>query len=103
MKCDKCDAVFHMTSNLSRHQYHHEKPRYHCTDCRKPFFFTDELKQHCTSHLKVKIHACNHGCCNHRFMNKPDLLKHVQTHTNKLINCPKCDYETTDPRLYKNH
>ena len=103
LKCNDCDQVFHTPSSQARHKYSHAEPRHPCNDCGKKFYFPGELKQHRTTHLKVAMHACNHGTCQRRFMNKPDLLKHVRTHTNTPRKCSHCKYESSDPRLFKNH
>ena len=95
--------VFLTPSSYARHRYNHEEPRHPCPDCDKSFYFEGQLKQHRTTHLKTPVHKCNRGKCEHRFMNRPDLLKHVRTHTNKPRKCDQCEYVTTDPRLYRNH
>ena len=103
INCEKCELVFQTPSSYTRHRYTHEEPRHKCDDCGKAFYFEGELKQHRTSHLKIRMHKCNYGKCTRSFMNKPDLLKHVRTHTNKPQKCTECEYASTDPRLFKNH
>ena len=103
LKCDKCDSSFHTPSSLVRHSYTHLEPHFKCKDCDKQCYFKGELKQHHTVHLKTRLHACNYGNCQKWFMNKPDLLKHIQTHTAEAIKCDSCEYQTKDISLYKNH
>ena len=101
--CKECDRAFTTPSGFARHKYTHEPPRFPCDDCDKKFFFSYELKQHRITHLKVRAHFCNYGNCTRGFMNNADLLKHVRTHTTKRMNCKKCEYSTTNPRLMKSH
>ena len=101
--CKECDKAFTTPSGLARHKYTHEPPRFPCDDCDKKFFFSYELKQHRITHLKVRAHFCNYGNCTRGFMNNADLLKHVRTHTTKKMNCKKCEYSTTNPRLMTSH
>ena len=103
ISCENCKQTFSTPSGLACHKYTQEEPRYPCDDCEKKFYFAGELKQHRTVHLKVKMHTCNYGNCDKWYMNKPDLLKHVRTHTAPTVYCSKCDYSTTNKRLLKSH
>ena len=103
ISCENCKQTFSTPSGLARRKYTHEEPRYPCNDCNKKFYFEGELKQEHTVHLKVKMHACNYGNCDKWYMNKPDLLKHVRTHTAAKLCCDKCDYSMTNKRLLQSH
>ena len=92
LKCKDCNAVFHTQSSLAHHAYSHLEARYPCSDCDKKFYFAGELKQHCTVHLKTQMHACNYGNCHRWFMNKPNLLKHIRTHTAAPMKCQSYQY-----------
>ena len=52
--------------------------------------------------LLMSMHSCNYGNCQKSSMNKPNLLKHIRTHTVNPMKCSSCEYETTYIRLYKN-
>ena len=103
LHCGTCNATFYIPSTLSHHKYSHEPPRHKCKDCDKSFYFTGELKQHRPTHFKIRMHVCSYGKCKKSFMHRPDLLKHVRTHTNLPKSSDQCDYTTRDARLFKNH
>ena len=103
LSCDECTQTFSTPSGLARHKYSHSDPRHKCDDCEQSFYFAGELKQHRVTHLKTRMHICNYGNCTKSYMNKPDLLKHVRTHTNPILHCKVCDYTSHDKRLLQSH
>ena len=103
LQCENCEMVFNTPSGLSRHRYIHVEKGKRCTDCGKSFHFESELAQHRIMHRKVPGFKCNYGNCERRFMNNPDLLKHIKMHKASLIHCEHCEYSTKDKCLLSNH
>ena len=103
LQCDDCEMVFNTPSGLSHQKYTHAEKGKRCMDCGKSFHFENELAQHHITHRKVHGFKCNYGNCECRFINNPDLLKHIRTHKASLMHCEHCKYSTKDKCLLSNH
>ena len=89
--CKTCKANFNTPSGLMRHCYIHKPPRFNCEQCEEKFYFSSELARHKLTHRTIPGYFCHHKNCGKSYINKPDLLKHVRTHTKKLMHCDQCD------------
>ena len=102
--CKICKATFNTPSGLMRHRYIHKPPRFNCDQCEEKFYFSSELARHKLTHRTIAGFFCHHKNCGKSYMNKPDLLKHVRTHTKKLLHCDQCDsYHTKNIKNLRNH
>ena len=102
VKCSVYHKTFTTPATLSRHMYSHEIATKACR-CGKTFRFDSELKSHKLTHRHITMEHCAKPGCNKSYFSASDLAKHVLMHSDKIWNCPECDYNTKDKQLLKSH
>ena len=103
LKCAVCSRKFTTPSAHRAHRNFHAPYRYTCTHCNKKFSFQSGLKQHKTVHSRARLHRCFSGTCIKTFRWPQDLMRHIQHHLDKKLQCPSCDKTFAEKRLLKRH
>ena len=101
--CGVCGKVFELASFLTHHMYSHDVRRYYCDKCEFHSHFESKVTKHKITHHTNPSHQCMYKGCGRWFMRKADLVLHVETHTNNVVRCSKCDYSTTLNKYLKEH
>ena len=103
--CTDCDKVFRNPTSLYRHRYVHTKVEgiHPCEKCDKTYPFRSQLTSHMFSHRKVSHFPCTYDGCKKVFKTDWNRRAHEKSHENEPMQCPKCDYVTTDNRYLKQH
>ncbi|KAG2123097.1 hypothetical protein DEU56DRAFT_66826 [Suillus clintonianus] len=80
-----------------------------CTVCHKVISRKADLPRHMRTHDEHKealMHACPFPNCDHKTLQKSNMLTHIRTHTrecSKTCPHPGCAYATTDPGSLTRH
>ena len=103
--CSNCDKVFNNPASLSIHMYDHMEHRFKCDTCEQGFYFAGQLTQHKAVHRKEGkgTFQCMTSNCGKWFIQKGDLVVHIETHKKKEWKCPHCDHITTCEKYLKTH
>ena len=101
--CGVCGKLFDLASSLKQHMYTHDERRFFCENCSFHCHFESELRKHNISHHSYPSHQCMKRNCGRWFKRKADLVLHVETHNDDVLECDKCDYSTTIQKYLKEH
>ena len=101
--CGTCGKIFELAMSLSHHMYSHYESKYYCEKCNYHCYFKSELKTHKKMHHTTPQHQCMYPKCGRWFMQKGDLVIHVETHRKCKLKCDDCDFETKSRKYLKEH
>ena len=112
--CTVCYKLFTTQTLLDTHtcgktrRVSGKEKKHKCDTCGKMFGWRGHLTTHIrTVHLKITRFSCPY--CKYRTDHKPDLTKHLATHTgDKMYKCTQCDYSAAEKKsltihIYNNH
>ena len=101
--CGTCGKIFELATSLTHHMYSHYESKYYCEKCNYHCYFKSELKTHKITHHTTPQHQCMYPKCGRWFMQKGDLVIHVETHRKRKLKCDDCDFETNSRKYLKEH
>ena len=103
--CSKCDKLFNNPASFSVHMYDHMEHCFRCKICNRGFHFQGQLKQQKVLHRKEGqgTFQCMSSKCGKLFVQKGDLVVHLESHKKKDWNCPHCDHVTTCKKYLKTY
>ena len=102
-KCSMCAKIAPMPNLLRLHMYYHKDKQYKCNVCDQRFVYQSKLKQHKRRHTKLRMYECFHGGCNKKYRHPQDLIRHIQSHQEKIFECDFCEKKFAEKRLLKRH
>ena len=102
-RCSKCTKIAPMPNALRLHMYYHKDKQFKCEVCKQKFVYQSKLKQHKRMHTKLKMYECFHGGCNKKYRHPQDLIRHIQNHQEKTLECDFCEKKFAEKRLLKRH
>ena len=102
--CPECQANFTSQILLRQHQRRHSGERVHnCTLCDYGCLKLFSLKRHVRTHLVNSGNQCP-ICQQNEFLNEPELIKHVLSHSDSLpYRCALCTASFLTPRALHCH
>ena len=98
-----CGKIFELAKSLTHHMYSHYESKYYCEKCNYHCYFKSKLKTHKITHYTTPQHQCMYPKCGCWFMQKGDLIIHVETHRKRKLKCNDCDFETKSRKYLKEH
>lgn len=101
--CEECGKSYRMLDSLKAHRKRHLDPTIPCTYCAKLFYTKNELRSHIGLHTGVKAFQCD--ICTSAFIASSSLAAHRRKHKkdNVLPACKLCGSEFNDRVLLKMH
>ena len=103
VQCTVCKQLCATPNTLARHMYKHKERKFSCQYCDEKFAFKSEVEIHMANHQGDATHFCRK--CTKSFQRIGELREHEQTHTNKLLYCPKkgCSFSGKLKRYIRTH
>ena len=101
--CGICGKIFELAMSLTHHMYSHYERKFYCDKCNFHCYFKSELKTHKITHHTTPQHQCMFPKYGRWFMQKGDLVIHVETHRKHKLKCDDCDFETKFKKYLKEH
>ncbi|KAL1494397.1 hypothetical protein ABEB36_010002 [Hypothenemus hampei] len=100
--CDICGKAFRRQDHLRDHRYIHSKEKpFKCGQCGKGFCQSRTLAVHKILHLDESPHKCPY--CAKPFNQRTNLKSHILTHTERPLECRKCQQFFTSYHDLKDH
>lgn len=100
--CDICGKAFRRQDHLRDHRYIHSKEKpFKCQECGKGFCQSRTLAVHKILHMEESPHKC--PICAKAFNQRSNLKTHMLTHTERPLECTKCQQFFASYHDLKNH
>ena len=103
VQCTICKQLCATPNTLDRHMYKHKERTLSCQYCDEKFAFRSEVETHMAKHQGEPTHYCRK--CTKSFKRIGELREHEQTHTTKLLYCPRrnCTFSAKLKRYIRIH
>ena len=100
-ECGTCGRMYEQRGSFKRHLLSHTVGVYSCPKCTKLFASKAFLRNHIRAkhqHVEKPIFLCHK--CGNAYNNKKHLVRHSETHSDKVYVCHKCDKLFTTKRNF---